>query len=154
LNYQESDFKESIYTGNANSKKPVFFKNIKVCDEKGEVCTNFIYNQAVYIDFEIQINDPQIKCDLFLMVLDDRKRRLFALESNKLNSSMRLKIIPEFLVRGRYSIYTFINQPNIARIDEAHDVCHFEIIDNGSPMLKHGDYDYGKVFGKGDWIYE
>jgi lipopolysaccharide transport system ATP-binding protein len=63
-------------------------------------------------------------------------------------------IEPRTLVRGNYSITAFINQPNIARIDEVDDVCSFEVIDNGSEMLKHGNYDYGSVFGRGKWISE
>jgi lipopolysaccharide transport system ATP-binding protein len=62
-------------------------------------------------------------------------------------------IDPETLVRGRYSLYVFIYQPHIARLDELEDVCEFDIIDNGSTMLKHGTYDYGDVFGRGKWLH-
>ena len=31
---------------------------------------------------------------------------------------------------------------------------NFEIIDNGSQMMKHGAFDYGSVFGKGKWIHQ
>ena len=67
---------------------------------------------------------------------------------------MKMVIDAKVLVRGSYSIHAFLNQPHVARLDEVEDVCYFEIIDNGSPMLKHGSYDYGDVFGKGDWILE
>ena len=84
-----------------------------------------------------------------------RKNRLFALESTQqVTEKMKVVLEPELLVRGNYSICAFINQPNIARIDEVDDVCNFEIVDNGSQMLKHGSYDYGGVFGRGSWIYE
>jgi lipopolysaccharide transport system ATP-binding protein len=151
--YQENDHKESIYVGVNKPDKLFYFKEIKICNYKGETCSNFLYNESVYISFKIGINDNRLRCDLFFMVLDNKKRRIAAFESNNLQTEMKFKLASEFLVRGKYTIYAFINQPNVARIDEAEDVCNFEIIDNNSNMLKHGDYDYGGVFGRGEWIY-
>ena len=151
--YQGNEVKDSIYIGTLNSHKPIYIKGIGISNQKGEICSTFFYDQSVYIDFDIQINDLNLNCDLFFIILDDRKRRITAFESNDLKPKMRFELVSNFLVRGQYSIYAFINQPNIARIDEAEDVCTFGILDNGSPMLKHGGYDYGNIFGKGKWIY-
>jgi lipopolysaccharide transport system ATP-binding protein len=152
VHYQDSLKKTDTFSINASTRKPIYFKSIRTCTEDGEACSNFLYNQPVMLDFEIVIKDPDVRCDLFIMVLDFRKRRIFALESNSLRERMRVIIEPETLVRGNYSLCAFINQPNIARIDEVEDVCSFEILDNGSQMLKHGNYDYGSVFVRGTWL--
>jgi lipopolysaccharide transport system ATP-binding protein len=153
ISFYQEDFKksETFSRDGKIPKKPIYFKNISVRGSGGQLQSSFLYDQDITLDFEIIINEPSLRCDLFVMVLDARKKRLFALESNHLKSQMAVVIEAKTLVRGNYSICAFINQPNIARIDEAEDVCNFEIIDNGSPMLKHGDYDYGGVFGRGKW---
>jgi lipopolysaccharide transport system ATP-binding protein len=65
---------------------------------------------------------------------------------------LNLRIEPKTLVRGSYSIHAFINQPKVARLDEVEDVCFFNVIDNGSYLLKHGEYNYGSVFGNYKWV--
>jgi lipopolysaccharide transport system ATP-binding protein len=151
--YQADLRKSDGFSVDANRmKKPVYFKNIQVRNAAGDPQASFLFDQPLMLDFSIGINDPSVRCDLFVMILDSRKRRVFALESNRLKNEMKVVIEPETLVRGTYSITAFINQPNIARIDEVDDVCSFEVIDNGSQMLKHGNYDYGSVFGRGKWI--
>ncbi len=150
--YHGEFLKPGNYTNDSNSKKaPIFIKKITVSDEEGNARFNFLYDEPIVMQFEITINDTSLRCDLFLLILDGMKRRVFALESNKLQSKMRVTIEPKTLVRGNYSLCAFINQPNVTRIDEVNDVCGFEVTDTGSPMLKHGGYDYGSVFGRGEW---
>lgn len=150
--YQQGYKRSDAYTaGEHKRSKPVYFKTVRVCAPDGTSASTFKYDQPVRLDFDIAINDRNLKCDVFVMVLDSRKRRLFALESSELKESMSVEIDPRTFVRGSYSISAFINQPNITRIDEIDDVCDFEVIDDGSPMLKHGAFDYGGVFGRGTW---
>lgn len=132
--------------------KPIYIKNVRVCNADEQDQTSFLYTESVAFEFIIEINDERIKCDLFVMVLDAKKRTVFALESNQISKKMKIILDPSYLVRGNYSISVLINQPKIGPVDEVEDVCSFEIIDNGSQMLKHGDYDYGSVFGKGKWM--
>jgi lipopolysaccharide transport system ATP-binding protein len=153
VNYQEGDKINTEFIADASKlKKEICFRSIKIRNAKENPSSHFLYNEPVIIDFELKTGNTSVRWDLFVMILDSRKRRVFALESNQIKEKMRLVLEPELLVRGQYSICAFINQPNVARIDEAYDVCSFEIIDNGSQMLKHGEYDYGSVFGKGKWI--
>ncbi len=147
--YQRS---QSYKVAHAPARKPVYFEEVTVSHADGSPASNFMYNQPIRIDFKIVIRDASAKWDLFVMILDARKRRVFALESSDTSERMSVILEPESLVRGTYSICAFVNQPNIARLDEIDDVCEFEVIDNGSLMLKHGAYDYGSVFGKGRWV--
>lgn len=88
------------------------------------------------------------------MVMDSNKTRLFSSESKIITSdTVQLVIESNFLVRGSYSIHAFIHKPRTEQIDIAEDVCNFKIIDNGSDLLIHGDYDYGNVFGRINWKY-
>lgn len=153
--YLERDNESTVYTQNKPvSGKPMAIRRIEVCDESGQAKAIFLYTDPIVLKFDIEIIDPGFRCDLFVMVLDSKKRRVFALETSKLQSKMKLIIEPVSLVRGSYSICAFINQPNVARIDEVYDVCSFDVNDNGSDMQKHGDYDYGSVFGRGKWVFQ
>ena len=88
------------------------------------------------------------------MVLGEDKTRIFATESDIIRQNIVvLKIEKRFLVRGNYSIHTFIHKPQTEAVDNAEDVCGFTVIDNGSPLNIHGEYDYGKVFGNAEWQY-
>ena len=96
-------------------------------------------------------NSEKYKFDLFVTILDSRKRRIFSCETKISKDSHTLILEPNSLVRGDYSIHAFINLPKISQFDVVEDVCNFKILDAGSIMAKHGDYDYGVVFSKHRW---
>jgi len=151
---RETKINTAYHCQNKNENKPIYFNHITVSDNAGSERHQFLYDENVIINFKIEVRNPTVKCDLFVMVLNSLKKRIFAIESNAIADKMKLVIDAKTLVRGSYSIHAFLNQPHVARLDEVEDVCHFEIIDNGSSMLKHGGYDYGDVFGRGKWILE
>lgn len=154
LSYYQHGYKRSeIYHAPESKKgKRAYFQEVRVCDTNGKLTSNFFYNQPIRIEFDIVINDKSLKADVVVLVLDSNKRRLFALETSDLKEKMSVEIEPSVLVRGEYSLIAYVNQPNVFQIDEINDVCEFEVIDNGSQMLKHGQWDYGNVFGRGKWI--
>jgi lipopolysaccharide transport system ATP-binding protein len=150
--YQHGYKRSEIYRADESKKtRRAYFKEVRVCDVNGKLTSTFMYDQPIKIEFDLSINDPSLKADVFVAILDSNKRRLFALEANYIHPKMSVEIEPRTLVRGAYSLIAFVNQPNIARIDEIDDVCDFEVIDNGSQMQKHGAADYGGVFGRGTW---
>jgi len=149
--YNDSRNLPGFFAHTTGHRKGVYIKAIEVVDAESNGRFRFFHNEEVTLKFDIVINNPDLKCDLFVMILDSQKRRIFATESSQLSSSMQVTIESETLVRGTYSVTAYINQPKIARIDEVDDVCPFEIIDNGSSMLKHGTFDYGSVFARTKW---
>ncbi|MGC4035941.1 MAG: polysaccharide ABC transporter ATP-binding protein [Chitinophagaceae bacterium] len=134
------------------TKKPVYFKNIEIVDEQWTAKSEFLVNDQIHFLFTTEINDPTIRCNIFIVVLDNRKKRIFACESENVKNSMRLTLEGRQLVRGEYSINAYINIPGVNHLDIAEDICHFNIIDDSSEMLKHGTWDYGNVFGRYKWI--
>jgi lipopolysaccharide transport system ATP-binding protein len=151
-NYLQVKADHTVYKTNNKANNTVYIRSIQVSNSLDVGTSVFFYTEEINLTFEIEIIDKSIKCDLFFLILDSKKRRVFAGESSTISSRMTFKIEKEFLVRGRYSVHAFINQPNIARLHEIEDVCEFEIIDSGSLMQKHGDYNYGNVFGRGTWL--
>lgn len=132
--------------------KDAWFNEIRIVDEKLNDKAHFYINEPVYVLFKLGIKRNEQKYDLFCMVLDRRKNRIFAAECEQINNNMLLKINQYFLVRGRYSVNAMINIARQKQEDLAEDVCHFEISDNESILTKHGDYNYGCVFGNYKWI--
>lgn len=137
-------------------QKALWFKRIFLTNNSGELSSEFMHDEEVIINYEICFNIDPEKHDysIFCMVLDHMKNRVFSAESKVVKASfIKLKISKDFLVRGHYSLHTFIHKPKIEQVDVAEDVCQFSIIDNGSSFNIHGDYDYGKVFGRAEWFY-
>lgn len=150
--YLESYSKSSsVITLGKNDGKPVYFKKVTIMNSKGEPCSNFFYDEDIYFHFDLGINDPNYKCDLFVTLLDAKKRPVFSCEYSNINRSVMLKIDSKQLVRGSYSIDIFIQIPWVSRIDMAEDICSFTVIDNGSEFVKHLTHDYGVVFAKHSW---
>jgi lipopolysaccharide transport system ATP-binding protein len=142
----------SIYAKSGVVTKESYIKSIRVCNSQGDTASSFCYDEKIYIEIKLKLSDTiGVKPDFFLMLLDAKKRRVFACEAEKTKEGLLLTIESKQLVRGDYSIHCFINIPNAQVIDEAYDVCYFGVIDNGSAMLKHGSYDYGVVFGNYTW---
>jgi hypothetical protein len=86
------------------------------------------------------------------MILNQEKIPVCAFESNGLDEQMTLKIEPNFLVRGKYSIHAFLHVPRQAQIDVVYDKLLFEVNDYSSKFVSHGAYNYGSVYGRGEWI--
>lgn len=134
-----------------NLAKPMFIQEIQVLKTNGEVSKEYIYNEPINFKFTIGINEKIKDTSFFVTILDSRKRSVFSCEREFVDETMTLSIEPNTLVRGNYSIHAFINQPKVAQLDVAEDVCKFTVIDPGSYLSKHGEYDYGSVFGRYTW---
>lgn len=150
--YLNADNDDVIYLNNKNnSGKKMFIKEILVTKDNGAVSKQYLYNEPIHFNFQIGINENVPNCSFFVTILDSRKRRVFSCERESVTDLMTLTIEPNTLVRGKYSIHAFINQPKIAQLDVAEDVCKFVVTDPDSYLSKHGEYDYGAVFGRYSW---
>lgn len=134
-----------------NSSKKLYIKAIHTFNRNELACFNFDYNDPIVIKFDINIQQEIPGTSLFVTVLDSRKRRVFSCEKEGLEKRMVLTIEAMSLVRGNYSLHAFINIPKIQQLDVAEDVCNFSVYDSGSWLSKHGEYDYGPVFGRYSW---
>ena len=152
--YLSDHSKSNSFKVKKNYNRPNQILEINVLNNEYKPCSKFNYDESIYIDFKLKLNDSVSTQNLnfFVTILDSKKRRIFSCENNCVSNKLNLRIEPKTLVRGSYSIHTFINQPKVARLDEVEDVCFFSVIDNGSYLSKHGEYNYGSVFGNYKWI--
>jgi len=137
------------------SNKKIWFKTIFVTNKAGLSKTEFLHDDPIYIKYQLGYNIEKTTHDytIFCIILDQNKKRIFSAESGIVkNDEYALIINPNTLVRGAYSIHTFIHKPRTEQIDVAEDVCEFQVIDNGSWLNIHGEYDYGVVFGNSTWV--
>ena len=139
------------YEFKGKSAKSIYFRSIKMTNSKGEPCKTFYISEAIYITFELGINDPDFKADLFVTFMDSKKRSIFSCEQSNVDGSVVLKIDPKQLVRGNYSVDAFIQIPWVTRVDAVEDICSFTVIDNESELVKHKSHDYGVVFARHQW---
>jgi lipopolysaccharide transport system ATP-binding protein len=152
--YLKENTTHSLYLNKEceSNDKDAFFEEIRVVDKNMKDISCFSVADPIFILFKINIKKNKDKYELFCMILDKRHNRVFAAEAGQIGETMLLKINSMFLVRGRYSIHAFINVPRLKQEDVAENVCHFEVVDDGSLLAKHGDYDYGCVFGDYEWM--
>lgn len=143
-----------VFTGSGSLEKKIWFKKIYASDNSGRQKNEFFHDEPVVINYLLEFNIPPKEHDysIFIIILDEHKNRVFASESPVITEqSVSVDIQGNTLVRGNYSIYTFIHKPRIEQLDVAEDVCAFTILDNGSSLNIHGDYNYGRVFAKMNW---
>ena len=145
---------EINYAGKETSDKDIWIRAINVKNAEGDVETEFNYDEEIIFEFELGFNIPPLNHDycIFFMVLDEFKNRIFAAESTVIiEEKITLSIAPKTLVRGKYSIHTFIHIPAKKQIEEVEDVCPFTVVDKNSFLHKHTNYDYGNVFANVTW---
>ena len=135
----------------SDSEKKIFFSKIESCDEKGDFKSEFNFEETINFNIDISIKESISKANVLIVVIDEKKRRIFACESASVECRFMLQIISPALVRGQYSINAYINIPNIGFLDVVEDVCKFTVIDGRSIMSKHGAWDYGMVISKYFW---
>lgn len=155
--YLNKQVSGSIYRGPVSSQKKIYFKEIALRNAGGESKDEFFHDQDIFVHYNLGYNIDRSGHDynIFCIVLDHLKSRIFSAESEVVtNDRLVLKINKNFLTRGHYSLYTFINKPQTEILDRAEDVCAFSVVDNGSAFNIHGNYDYGRVFANAEWIYE
>lgn len=150
--YLNNDNDDSTYVNeNNNQNKQMFISEIQVIKLDGSSTKQFVYDEKINLKFKINIKEKIPNTSLFVTILDYKKRRIFSCETEINSEDLLLSIEPKTLVRGKYSIHAFINQPKVAQLDVAEDVCKFVVTDPDSYLAKHGEYDYGSVFGRYSW---
>jgi lipopolysaccharide transport system ATP-binding protein len=148
---QNNDATTYTKSNPTNAAKNASINLIALADQQGMPSNTFSIDEDINIRFQLTINKLDYPYSLLVLVLDAKKRRVFACESDTITPLMKLRIHSRTLVRGAYSITVLINMPSIGHIDIAEDVCQFTVLDTGSKMAKHGGWDYGIVFGRYDW---
>ena len=134
------------------SLKDVEFQKISLHSSDSTENYVFEHSEPIFVRFELNINRLPENSSLFFMILNQEKIPVCAFESDGLDEQMTLKIEPNFLVRGKYSIHAFLHVPRQAQIDVVYDKLLFEVNDYSSKFVSHGAYNYGSVYGRGEWI--
>ena len=136
----------------SNVAKDVEFQRISMRDSEFNESYLFNTESPIFLDFEININRLPANSSVFLMILNQERMPICAFESIGLKDRMTLKIEPHFLVRGQYSIHTFIHVPRQQQFDVVYDKLTFDVEDYASNFVGHGTYNYGSIFGRGEWL--
>jgi len=135
--------------------KPVSFDQISIQNKNGICQSCYNHDEKILIEFILNLNSKNKNQDytLFVEFLDKYRNTVFSSESSIIKDEKQLLSIPgNTLTRGYYSIRTFIHRPRYERVDLVEDELGFTIIDVGSHFAKHGEYNYGNIFVKTDWL--
>lgn len=150
--YLSNNLHKSQYIATQNQSKGIGISKVLIVDNSNAPKNTFLLHENVNVAITLAILDRTEVVSFFITVLDEKKIPVCSFETSEIRENLHLRIKDHFLTRGTYTLHMFVNQPNVTRWDELYDICFFEIIDNGSIMQKHGTYNYGNVFGYGDWL--
>lgn len=119
-----------------------------------ETSSSFNFSEPIFIRFHLDKRKIQKGSSVFVMILDSSKRRVFVAitELSTYKELYVLQIEAGFLTRGSYSIHVIIHIPHVKVIEELEDICNFTIVDNESHLGIFGEYDYGPVHGRYEWV--
>ena len=152
--YMSSKTSHTIYFKN-NIGKSLCFDKISIQNGDGIHQSSFNHEDKIQIEFRINLNFGNKNGDytLFVEFLDRHKNTVFSSESSIIKSETQLLLIPgNTFTRGHYSIRAFIHRARHERLDLVEDELGFSIVDVGSHFAKHGEYNYGNIFVKTNWV--
>ena len=135
--------------------KSFCFNQISIQNKDGLQQGCFNQDEKIKIEFRINLNFENEHKDytLFVEFLDNNKNTLFSSESSMIKSDTQVLLIPgNTFARGHYSIRAFIHRAGYERVDIVDDELGFTIVDVGSDFAKHGEYNYGNIFVKTNWL--
>lgn len=132
--------------------EPVEFNCISLHNEEGREAYNFEVDESITVCFDVEIRELPRDCSIFFMILNRDRVPVCVFESDGVRPNMSLRINRHFLTRGRYSIHTFFHTPRVKAYDVIHDQVCFEVTDTTSQFARYGGFDYGSVFGAGEWF--
>jgi lipopolysaccharide transport system ATP-binding protein len=153
-----SDSNEAMYKCETALDTPIYFEIIFLANRNQIQSNEFLITDSIIVNFKLSYNilkEKNSSYSIFCTITDNAGTPVFSSESSIVNSELvQMQIPAKFLVRGFYKITAFIHKPNVEQIDRVDDVCPFQIIDNESPFVVHGEYNYGFVFSNCEWQYK
>lgn len=142
------------YINDGDKHEVITVKKISVTNLNGEILSDFTNKDEIIIDFELEYEQIPANTSLYVSVLNQHKIPVFAEEQVIETKRLRLKILPDFLVQGNYSVQVIIHLIPSETYFTADDICPFHITDIDSKMIVYNNFNhnYGNVFGKAEWI--
>ena len=142
------------YVNNGKKHEVITVKKISVTNVDGEMLSDFTNKDEIIIDFELEYEQIPANTSLYVSILNQYKMPVFAEEQVIESKRLRLKILPDFLVQGKYSVQVVIHLIPSETYFTADDICPFHITDIDSKMIVYNNFNhnYGNVFGKAEWI--
>jgi len=71
--YLNEGIEDAIYINNNNILKPVYIKMIETQNKKGNISSEFYYDEEINFKFILELNNYNKNLSLFVMILDSRK---------------------------------------------------------------------------------
>jgi lipopolysaccharide transport system ATP-binding protein len=150
--YSNYNIDKSNYIHYSKNNSDITYKKISITNSDLYETYNFTIEEDITIKFELQINKLNPQVSLFVIIKDLFETPVFSAEIKITEELVFLKIEKKFLTRGSYLIHSFIHIPQVTQLEVAYNVCQFSIEDHSSSLTIHGDYNYGNVFGKYEWL--
>lgn len=163
LNLDTENMSDAFNLYNSNPLKvDQLFKNNKfinklnysIFDNKDNIKNTFTNDEEININFDINYSAIIDQNATFLITIKDFLGQPIFSDEIRTSNSLKYLIPPNFLIQGKYTCSIRIHSKPTMEFLVLENLFNFEIQDVSSPFIIYNNYnfDYGKVFSKGQWI--
>jgi len=143
----------SIFIRKIIPNEPIYLNLLTLYNSENICSSHFTTNDSIFLNIELKRKQEIQNVNLLITILDNKQNRITSINKRTENLlNFKVRINPNFLVRGKYSIMVHVYQPGLGPYDVVEFACAFSIIDGGSDLAHLEVFDYGVVFGNMIWI--
>ena len=140
---------KGAYTSQKETNSSICLQEAFVCD-RGQVKKNtFLTSDDIYIHFYFKRKENLPHTNFLVTIVSNNIVRVTSYNVRLENrDEVVLKVSRNFLVRGTYSLMTFLYLPGSNPYEKLTDICEFSITDASSRLSHLDRLDYGVVFSQ------
>ena len=137
------------YVSQKETNSTIYLQEAFVCDS-GQVKKNtFLTSDDIYIHFYFRRKEHLPHTNFLVTIVSNNLVRVTSYNVRlEERDEVVLKIKNDFLVRGNYSLMTFLYLPGSNPYEKLTDICRFSITDANSHLSHLDKLDYGVVFSQ------
>jgi len=135
------------YVSTKSKESSIYLDEAYVTNELNERKNSFLTSDDIYLHFRINYKERMPHTNFLITIMSKNLTRVTSynirLDDRK---DITLKIDKNFLVRGTYSLMTFLYLPGSNPYEKLSEICEFSVTDANSNLSHLDRLDYGLVF--------
>ena len=140
---------KGVYTSQKETISSIYLQEAFVCDSDQVKKNTFLTSDDIYIHFYFKRKENLPHTNFLVTIVSNNIVRVTSYNVRLENrNEVVLKVSRNFLVRGNYSLMTFLYLPGSNPYEKLTDICEFSITDASSHLSHLDRLDYGVVFSQ------
>ncbi|MCA0398098.1 MAG: ABC transporter ATP-binding protein [Bacteroidetes bacterium] len=139
--------------------KKNYFDKVEMLNSKGELTTDFAFNENVFLSFSFYLNDAVPNIQIGIGIQNKYQSRVATVAKDAVYFSKadgnlysgKLSLPSGLFAPGAYSFILVLWVRDVEVYDSVDSILHFKIHDSGTEMSVFEGYDYGNVIVNPVW---